>query len=613
MKLTLLPRSLFWRVLGVIAVGLLLLQGFSFYLSFIERDRVINFSAGAFMLDRFAQLVEVVESLPPEQRSKVLKLFARGPLTAEMRPQGLSGTDGRDHPRAREVADLLRVRLGRDRPIETRFYRMEFVAFAIPFKGDQPGLGAQRFYRRPMQALQAPDAVSMPGEEAGAWYGPRSGAQPLERGGTVLMPPPATAPGGQPSAQPGAPPGAQPNGGVIYFGTVRGSSEAGVPAGPERRQFHLRNDVGVGAGSAVGEVTIFGGGPARLDAAAPPLSMPMPMPPGEPGFRVSGPGGDIAFRPPPPPHEFGDAIEVAAKLKDGQWLTFTFGLMHRRVSLPPPQYGDWAFTLFGVLVIALVAAVAVIWPLRQFAGRVDDYAADLSLPPMKESGPREVVSATRALNRLHERLATLLRTRTQMLTAVSHDLKTPVTRLRLRTELLVEGELKDKINNDLDDMETLIGSTIDYFRAGTAGDSATRADVSELVRDIVSEAPQWQGRVSVSAADQVDAVISRPSLRRVLTNLIDNAVKYGGAAEISVSREGERAVVSIRDRGPGIPVAELDKVFEPFYRVEASRNRETGGSGLGLAIAREIAQACGASITLRNAAPGLEAVLRIPR
>lgn len=597
MKFTLLPRSLFWRVLGVIAIGLLLLQSFSFYLSFVERDRVIAFSSESFMLDRFVQLVDVVESLPPEQRSKVLKLFGRGPFTAEIRAQALSAPEGKDDPRAREIADLLRVRLGRDRVIETRFYQMEFVRFAMPFKGDRPGLGAQRFYRRPALGPQAPGAGTPPGEEAGAWYEQRSGTQLLEGA-------PLPDPGFAPSLPPPPGPRGEPGGDVLFFGTARGPGGVGVGAGAgPHRQLQLRSGVGevIVSGPRAGEAA------ARLDAMG-------PVPPGQPGMRDPGtPAGEFSTQPAPSQHDFGDAVEVAAKLKDGQWLTFTFGLMHRRVSLPPPQYENWALTLVGVLVIALVAAVAVVWPLRQFAGRVDDYAADLSLPPMKEAGPREVISATRALNRLHERLATLLRTRTQMLTAVSHDLKTPVTRLRLRAELLDEGELKDKINGDLDDMEALIGSTLDYFRAGTAGDSATRVDVSALVREIVDEAPQWQGRVTVASEEPIDAVISRPSLRRVLTNLIDNAVKYGGAADISVRRQEGRTVVSIRDRGPGIPPAELDKVFEPFYRVEASRNRATGGSGLGLAIAREIAQASGASITLRNADPGLEAEIRIPR
>jgi signal transduction histidine kinase len=116
----------------------------------------------------------------------------------------------------------------------------------------------------------------------------------------------------------------------------------------------------------------------------------------------------------------------------------------------------------------------------------------------------------------------------------------------------------------------------------------------------------------VQHSDAIEVLASRPSLRRVFTNLIDNAVKYGGRADIALSRKDGFAQVAIRDRGPGIPEDELEKVFEPFYRVERSRSRETGGSGLGLAIAREIAQACGAAITLRNTGPGLEAVVRLP-
>jgi signal transduction histidine kinase len=603
MKLVLLPRSLFWRVLGVIAIGLLLLQGFSFYLSYVERDRVIAFSAESFMLDRFVQLVEVVESLPPEQRAKVLKLFGRGPFKPELRSQGLGGAEGRSDPRAREVAEVLRQRLGRDRAIESRYYKMEIAPFAIPLRGDQRGIGAQRVYRKPGLGTSSVDPATGPAEEAASWYEPRAGVQLLERGLALPVPDALAVPSVEAREA-----------GFVVFGTVRDGPEPEGGPMPGKQLYWSRGGAsgGVAIGSVAGGVRVRTEPPTYSPApwaAAPAVDSArvLAKPAGEPGIRL----------PPPPPlpglHEVGDAVEVAAQLKDGQWLASSFGLMHRRIlSAPPPQYGDWVVTLIGVLIIALIAAVAVVWPLRKFARSVDDYVADLSLPPMKESGPREVVSATRALNRLHDRLGSLLRSRTQMLTAVSHDLKTPVTRLRLRAELLEEGELKQKINGDLDDMEALIGSTLDYFRAGSPGDSATRVDLGALLHEIVSEAPQWQDCVTVQHSDAIEVLASRPSLRRVFTNLIDNAVKYGGRADIALSRKDGFAQVAIRDRGPGIPEDELEKVFEPFYRVERSRSRETGGSGLGLAIAREIAQACGAAITLRNTGPGLEAVVRLP-
>lgn len=347
---------------------------------------------------------------------------------------------------------------------------------------------------------------------------------------------------------------------------------------------------------------------------------PPPPPSGDSGVR--GPGPDR------PPHnhaerergpgtrnaqtEKGEVVETYVRLKDGEWLSFNFGLKRRRMPLPSPSYEVWALTLGGMLVIALAGAAAVIWPLRQFARRVDDYAGNLTLPPMPESGPNEVVSATRALNRLHERLGMLLRNRTDMLTAMSHDLKTPVTRLRLRAETLEEGPTKDKINSDLDEMEALIGATLDYFRAGTSADVPSAIRPVDFIRKLVADSPHWAGKVMVTGREDIVLSTSTIMLRRVVTNLVDNAVNYGGSAVVSVAESGCQILITVRDEGPGIPAAEIERVFEPFYRVEASRNRDTGGSGLGLSIARELARNAGGDVTLRNANPGLEASLTLP-
>lgn len=500
----LVPRSLFWRVLAVIAVGLLLLQGISFYLSTRERDRIVEFSADTFLLDRYLQLVEVVDALPADQRVRVLGLFDRSPVRYELRgtpPEALP--EGAKDPRALALATRLRQRLGEGREFVSQVKQIEFEPF-------------RKF---------------LPGDRGDRKDGPR-----FE--GRVLVP--------------------RTDGG-----------EGMPPALPTP----VRPDAEPGQGSGSG--------------------------PGAPGPRP------LVRRFDAGPMEKADAVEVAVKLRDGHWLVHSIGVVHRRAVLPPPNYQGWSYTLIGVLIIALAAAVAVVWPLRQFARRVDAFAADLSLPSMPERGPNEVVSATRALNRLHERLSTLLRSRTDMLTAVSHDLKTPVTRLRLRAESLAEGELKEKINRDLDEMEALIAATLDYFRAGTPGDSPAMLNLTHLVAEIVSDSPQWRDRVSVSAAGPVMVRASLVGLRRILANLIDNAVKYGGGADIEIQARDGRAEVVIRDHGPGIPEAELARVFEPFYRIEGSRNRDSGGSGLGLAIARELARAAGGDIHLRNAsAPG---------
>jgi signal transduction histidine kinase len=495
----LMPRSLFWRVLLIIAGGLLVLQVISFQLSVRERDRVIDLSADRFLLDRISQLVEVMDTLPAEQRAKVLMLFARGPFRVDMHLEtAVPAKSDEGDARASGFARNLRQRLNDQNEVRVRVKEMPFEPIILPFKGESSGFSVPRH----------PEPVGKP--------------------------PPSAGKGGERSDRPGGP------------------GQADRPQGPES------------------------------------------------GGRAG-------------PAETGEVVETFVRLRDGEWLSFNFGLKRKRMPLPAPSYETWALTLGGMLIIALAGAVAVIWPLRQFARGVDDYAGNLSLPPMPESGPNEVVSATRALNRLHERLAMLLRNRTDMLTAMSHDLKTPVTRLRLRAETLEEGPTKDKINSDLDEMEALIGATLDYFRAGTASDVSASIRPVDFIRKLVADSPHWTDKVSVGGNEALMLTTSAIMLRRVVTNLVDNAVKYGGSAVVNVAEMDKQIIITVRDQGPGIPATEIERVFEPFYRLEASRNRDTGGSGLGLSIARELARTAGGDVSLHNAEPGLEARLILPR
>lgn len=521
----LVPRSLFWRVLLIIAGGLLLLQVISFQLSVQERDRVIDLSADRFLLDRITQLVEAMDTLPAEQRAKVLTLFSRSPFRAEMLDaESVPKIAATEDPKAATFAQNLRQRLGDQHEVRVRVSEAPFEPLVLPFKGEGESISVPRLPDKP---------------------GPAPRPRPDEPGGKGAPSPPGKGEGEMGRSPPPYPPGEK------------------------------------------------GPGPDR-------------PPPQSHADRERGPGSRN------PPAEKGEVVETFVRLKDGEWLSFNFGLKRRRMPLPSPSYEVWALTLGGMLIIALAGAAAVIWPLRQFARRVDDYAGNLALPPMPESGPNEVVSATKALNRLHERLGMLLRNRTDMLTAMSHDLKTPVTRLRLRAETLEEGPTKDKINSDLDEMESLIGATLDYFRAGTSADAPSAIRPVDFIRKLVADSPHWAGKVSVTGREDLVLSTSTIMLRRVVTNLVDNAVNYGGSAVVSVAESGRQILITVRDQGPGIPPAEIERVFEPFYRVEASRNRDTGGSGLGLSIARELARNAGGDVTLRNAHPGLEASLTLP-
>jgi len=224
------------------------------------------------------------------------------------------------------------------------------------------------------------------------------------------------------------------------------------------------------------------------------------------------------------------------------------------------------------------------------------------------------VRAARAFNEMQQRLASYIRERTATLAAMSHDLKTPVSRLRLRAELLEDSEVKKKIAQDLEEMESMIHGTLEFMRGGQSAEKAQPVDVKALLESLQADAQITGAEVAVEGAASRPYVGRPQALKRCLGNLLDNALKYGKSALLVVDDAPERLVIHVRDRGPGIPEPELERVFEPFYRLEGSRSRDTGGTGLGLSIARQIAQVHGGSLTLHNLAHGgLEAVLTMPR
>ncbi|MDE2139834.1 MAG: hypothetical protein KGJ17_04935 [Gammaproteobacteria bacterium] len=226
----------------------------------------------------------------------------------------------------------------------------------------------------------------------------------------------------------------------------------------------------------------------------------------------------------------------------------------------------------------------------------------------------EVRHAARAFNEMQTRLVGYIEDRTRLLTAVSHDLKTPITRLRLRAELLEDEKLKAKFIHDLYDMEHMTNATLDFLRGLDVSETPQALDLMALVESVQADAEETGQAVTLSWRVH-GAFAGRPqALRRCLENLVSNAVRYGQRAEIGVRDDGGTLTIRVRDAGPGIPEDQLEKVFEPYYRLDDSRSREHGGNGLGLGIARNIAVLHGGTLTLHNHPQGgLEAVLKLPR
>ncbi len=312
---------------------------------------------------------------------------------------------------------------------------------------------------------------------------------------------------------------------------------------------------------------------------------------------------------------FADAsFLVRAQLHDGQWVSIAHGLPQEAFTWPVKLLLTLAVLLVSVIALSLIAVRWVTRPLVKLGRAADELGRDIQRPPLEELGPLEVRRAAQAFNTMQARLAQFLRDRAQMLAAVSHDLKTPITRLRLRAELLDNPEMKAKFVNDLDEMESMARATLDFLRDADTRETAQPIDVNALIESLQADADEMGQEVVVHGS--ADSPFSgRPlALQRCLRNLIDNAVKYGKRASVKVNDSAEYLQIIVADEGPGIPEQQLEQVFEPFVRLEPSRSRETGGVGLGLSIARDIARAHGGDIVLRNhSSGGLEVVLTLPR
>jgi signal transduction histidine kinase len=321
-------------------------------------------------------------------------------------------------------------------------------------------------------------------------------------------------------------------------------------------------------------------------------------------YRAGAPGG------PGPPMR---GLTIDVRLKDGAWARFRVAPM--RFPHPPASLlYSLGLVLSIVAAVALLAVRSVTRPLRVLGAAARSLGEDLARPPLPEEGPREAREAARAFNEMQARLRGVVEQRTRALSAMSHDLRTPITRMRLRSEMLEDPALREKLQADLDDMQRLVDVTLDYLRGLKETEPIRRVDVNGLAAGLADDF------ASIGRPLEVSGRAERPydgrplALRRALTNLLENALAYGGKATLRIEDSPASLRLIVEDEGPGIPEADLARVLEPFERLEASRGRETGGVGLGLSIARDIAAIHGGTLRLENRTPrGLRAVLELPR
>ncbi len=332
-------------------------------------------------------------------------------------------------------------------------------------------------------------------------------------------------------------------------------------------------------------------------------------PPPEGGPDGGGPegGGPPGFRSPD------NWYDVTVRLPDGDQIIF-----RTLAPQPGPPLPKQIFINLGLLT-ALLAFVLYLMtrnitrPLSDLA-RAADAVGRGEHQLLPERGAKELRDATHAFNTMQERLRRYLDSRTRVVAAMSHDLRTPLTRLRLRAEALDDDSERNRFVADIDEMSRMVAGALNLFKGLNDEEPAKKVIVDDLLAAIQQEFAELGVRFAIEGHSDAPILGKEQSLKRCLSNLLNNAVKYGGSNVIAHVSDGDELIIAIRDEGPGIPPEDIERVFEPFYRVEASRNRDTGGTGLGLSIARDIAQAHGGSIVLRNRAEGgVEAIVRLPR
>lgn len=301
------------------------------------------------------------------------------------------------------------------------------------------------------------------------------------------------------------------------------------------------------------------------------------------------------------------------QLPDASWLLF---------SSPERSWGlDIGTRIAIIIALGLIATVLVAWlatqqlakPLQRFASAARRFGGDLRAPPIKVEGPDEIRQAIIAFNTMQAQIQHYISERTHMLASISHDLRAPLTRMRLRSEFMEDFDHQGKLIRDIEEMQSMINAALAFFREDTQPEQSTAFDLSELLQTIIDD--YRDQNIAIDFHGPAHLVYEgRPlGIKRVIVNLLENAEKYAQQPAITLSSDGYSVCVDVSDEGPGIPEASLQRVFDPFFRLETSRNRETGGVGLGLSAARAIVREQGGELTLSNrSSGGLQARVELP-
>lgn len=311
--------------------------------------------------------------------------------------------------------------------------------------------------------------------------------------------------------------------------------------------------------------------------------------------------------PPPPPPEFSEGVDGQRPPMDPRF----------EPRPPRPWFGGplvpLTFQFISLMIAAWYGAKLLTRPIQRLSDAAERLSENLDSPPLDESGPKEARQAAHTFNLMQQRIREQVQQRARMLGAVSHDLRTPLSRLKLRLENISDEKLQGQMRQDLDDMIGMLDATLTYLHEQRTSEALQLMDVQALVESLCENAEDQGADVQVSG-HCAPLPVQPMALRSCLNNLMDNALRYAGQARIELQDQREQLLIRVIDQGPGIAADKREAVFEPFYRLEGSRNRNSGGVGLGMTIAREAAQRLGGQLNLEETpGGGLTAIIRLPR
>ena len=321
----------------------------------------------------------------------------------------------------------------------------------------------------------------------------------------------------------------------------------------------------------------------------------------------------------PPWRRFRDPIlaqdmKIAVPLDSGKWL-----IVKSEVPTPPAKWGRPFLISLLVTALLIIAVVVLIVrkltaPLRELESASRKLGRGETFAPLKEEGPTEIRGTISAFNAMQERLMRFVQDRTRMLAAVSHDLRTPITTLRLRTEFIDDDEMREKLQETLEEMQEMTDAVLAFAREDASKEETRDVNLAALLSSMAEDYQELGKNVDFEGPDNLTFSCRQMSLKRALRNLTENALRYAGNALLKLEATPRHIEIKVCDNGPGIPAEKLEEVFAPFFRVEGSRNLETGGVGLGLSITRTIIRSHGGDVTLKNRkSGGLEATISLPR